>query len=94
MFGGLAFMVNTHMACGIVGDDLMVRVGAENHDDALSRGADDMDFTGRPMRGMVIVPAAQLDSDAALDDWVERAVSYAQSEPPKAPKKAKPHRAT
>jgi hypothetical protein len=27
MFGGLAFMVNTHVACGIVGSDLMVRVG-------------------------------------------------------------------
>ncbi len=94
MFGGLAFMVNTHMACGLVGGDLMVRVGADNHDDALSRGASEMDFTGRPMRGMVIVPGARLTTDASLDDWVERAVSYAQSEPPKSPKKAKPPRAT
>jgi len=51
MFGGLAFMVNTHMACGIVGDDLMVRVGKDNHDAAVNAGATEMDFTGRPMRG-------------------------------------------
>jgi len=94
MFGGLAFMVNTHMACGLVGNDLMVRVGAANHDDALARGANEMDFTGRPMRGMVMVPAAQLESDVRLEDWVERAVAFALSEPPKAPKQAKPPRAT
>ena len=39
MFGGLAFMVNTHMACGLVGDDLMVRVGKDNHDAAITAGA-------------------------------------------------------
>ena len=50
MFGGLAFMVNTHMACGIVKDDLMVRVGKAGHDAALAAGAGEMSFTGRPMR--------------------------------------------
>jgi TfoX/Sxy family transcriptional regulator of competence genes len=86
MFGGLAFMVNTHMACGLVGDDLMVRVGAANHDDALARGADEMDFTGRPMRGMVMVRAENLGSDDVLDEWVDRGVAFAQAEPPKPPK--------
>lgn len=90
MFGGLAFMVNTHMACGVVGVDLMVRVGAQNYEQALSSGADVMDFTGRPMRGLVMVRAGQLTDDEALDEWVERAVSYAQSEPPKAPKARTP----
>lgn len=83
MFGGLAFMVNTHMACGIVKDDLMVRVGKEGHAAALARGADEMDFTGRPMHGMVIVPAGRVVDDSALDDWVRTAVEFAQSETPK-----------
>ncbi len=83
MFGGLAFMVNTHMACGIIKDDLMVRVGKEGHAAALARGAQEMDFTGRPMRGMVIVPAGQVADDPSLDDWVRTAVEFAQSEPPK-----------
>ena len=45
MFGGLAFMVNTHMACGIVKDDPMVRVGKDNHAAALAREAQEMHFT-------------------------------------------------
>lgn len=92
MFGGLAFMVNTHMACGAMHDDLMVRVGKENHDDALSRGAQEMAFTGRPMRSMVIVPGAVLDDDGVLEAWVDRAVQFAHSEPPKPPKSPTPGR--
>ena len=88
MFGGLAFMVNTHMACGIVKDDLMLRVGKAGHDAALARGAQEMDFTGRPMRGMVIVPGSDVRDDSALDPWVILSVEFAQSEPPKASKKA------
>jgi TfoX/Sxy family transcriptional regulator of competence genes len=87
MFGGLAFMVNTHMACGLVGPDLMVRVGADNYDEALALGAEEMDFTGRPMRGMVMIRASDLETDEALEEWVERAVAYAQSEPPRPRKK-------
>jgi hypothetical protein len=86
-FGGLAFMVNTHIACGILGDDLMVRVGKAAHDAAIAWGAREMDFTGRPMRGLVIVPGETLDDDV-LAAWVSEAVAFALSEPPKPPKKA------
>ena len=89
MFGGLAFMVNTHMACGLIRDDLMIRVGKENYDDALSRGAQVMDFSGRPMRGMVMVPGPDVATDAPLATWVDEAVAFAQSEPPKKPKPKK-----
>ncbi len=90
MFGGLAFMVNTHMACGLMSEGLMVRVGSENHEDALTRGAREMDFTGRPMRGMVMVPDQVVADSQILESWVERAVSYAQAQPPKPPKPKKP----
>jgi TfoX/Sxy family transcriptional regulator of competence genes len=83
MFGGLAFMVNTHMACGIVGNDLMVRVGKDNHDAAITAGATEMDFTGRTMRGMVTVPADGVRGDTDLERWVVQAVDFARSEPPK-----------
>ena len=53
MFGGLAFMVDGHMACGIAGDDLMLRLGAEGAEAALQKPhVRPMDFTGRPMKGM------------------------------------------
>jgi TfoX/Sxy family transcriptional regulator of competence genes len=92
MFGGLAFMVNTHMACGIIGDDLMVRVGKQGHDEAIRSGAREMDFTGRPMRGLVMVDGDGLDEES-FTSWVESAVAFAQSEkpkPPKPPRRQKP----
>ena len=56
MFGGLAFMVADKMAVGIVGDDLMVRVGRDAYDEVLARPhTRPMDFTGRPSRSMVYV---------------------------------------
>lgn len=87
MFGGLAFMVNTHMACGLIGDDLMIRVGPHEHDHAVARGAQEMDFTGRPMRGMVVVPGPAVADEDTLRGWVTQAVAYATSQPPKPAKR-------
>ncbi len=89
MFGGLAFMVEDHMACGMMGDDLLVRVGTDGHDDALARGAREMDVTGRTMRGFVVVPGTDLADDEVLDRWVAQSVRYASQLPPKKPKAPK-----
>jgi len=87
MFGGIAFMVDGHMACGIVGDDLMLRLGDERADEALDRPhVRPMDFTGRPMSTMVLVEPAGLRG-AALGTWVGEAVAYARALPPKQPKR-------
>ena len=84
MFGGLAFLVKGHMACGVLGDDLMVRVGPDGYEAALRRdGARPMDFTGRPMKGMVYVGARGYRRAPSLRAWVEQGVSYARSLPPK-----------
>lgn len=78
MFGGIAFMVAGRMAVGVTHDDLMVKVGADNHDEALARPhTRPMDFTGKPMRGMVYVAPAGTATDTVLTDWVERAVAVA-----------------
>ena len=56
MFGGLVFMLGGHMCCGVLGDELMVRVGREAYAAALARPhARPMDFTGRPLTGFVYV---------------------------------------
>ena len=84
MFGGLAFLVNGHMACGVQGDDLMVRVGPDAYDAALKKtGAHPMDFTGRPMKGMVYVGPRGYRRKPSLEAWVEQGLSYARSLPPK-----------
>jgi TfoX/Sxy family transcriptional regulator of competence genes len=78
MFGGLTFMIAARMAVGVVHDDLMVRVGPDGHDEALTEsGTRPMDFTGRPMRGMVYVAPAAVATDHDLQRWVDRAVRVA-----------------
>jgi len=84
MFGGIAFMLGGHMFCGIVGDELMLRLGREGADAALERAhVRPMDFTGRPLAGMVFVGPAGLRGPA-LGRWVARAVAYVRTLPPKA----------
>ena len=84
MFGGLAFMLNGHMCCGVMQDGIMVRVGPEGHDAAVSRPhASEMDFTGRPMRGMVTVKPAGFAAETALAEWVELGRRFALTQPPK-----------
>jgi len=84
MFGGLAFMVNGHMCCGIVSEDLVVRVGADAYSAALSRPhARPMDFTGRPMRGFVYVGPRGYHSASMLSSWIHRGLRFVLSLPPK-----------
>jgi TfoX/Sxy family transcriptional regulator of competence genes len=83
MFGGLCFLEHGNMIVGIMGDDLIVRVGADNKDAALARpGVGEFDFTGRPMRGFVVVDGEYLDDDQ-LADWLETARKIVASLPPK-----------
>ena len=84
MFGGLAFMLGGHMCCGITAEDLMVRVGPEKYDESLARPhARAMDFTGRPLKGMVYVGSEGHGTQKALRQWVERGVAFVSSLPPK-----------
>ncbi len=77
MFGGLAFMLNNKMACGVIGDDLMVRVGRDAYETALTKPhARPMDFTGRPMRGYVFIAAGGCATQRAVDYWVARGATY------------------
>ena len=86
MFGGLAFMAGDHMVCGIIGGGLMVRIGPEAAPAALERPhVRPMDFTGRPMRAMVIVDPPALADDASLGGWVGEARAFVATLPPRAP---------
>ena len=89
MFGGLCFLSGGNMICGIVGDELMVRVGAEGYDDAMARPhVREMDFTGRAMKGMVYVAKPGFAREAQLRAWMERGLDHARSLPPKQAKPA------
>jgi TfoX/Sxy family transcriptional regulator of competence genes len=80
MFGGLTFMLGGKMCCGIVGEKLMVRVGPAAYDDALAEPfAAPMDFTGRPLKGMVYVEVDGFLADGGLSRWIARGVEFAAS---------------
>ncbi len=84
MFGGLTFMIQGNMACGVSPRGLMVRVGPERFTEALHDPyAREMDFTGRSMKGMVYVEEAGYTADTDLERWVRMGADFALSLPAK-----------
>lgn len=86
MVGGLSFMVNGRMCCGVTRAGLMVRVGRAGRAAALARPhVRLMRFAGRPLAGFVAVEPAGYRSDAALAAWVKRAIAFVSQEPAEQP---------
>jgi len=84
MFGGLAFLVHGNMACGVRGEDLIVRVAADTAETAMGEpGVRPFDLTGRPMKGWLLVDPGGHAEDEDLRRWVDRGLAYAGSLPPK-----------
>ena len=87
MFGGLCFMVSSHMCCGIVGESLMARVGPDKYDESLKREhVSEMDFTGKSMKGMIYVSPEGVAEDENLTYWVGLCAAFIATLPPKKPK--------
>jgi TfoX/Sxy family transcriptional regulator of competence genes len=84
MFGGLAFLLDGKMCVGVLGDELVVRSGAERYAESLKRPhAHPMDFTGRSMTGMLYVAPAGIARGAALRRWVELGLEAADAATPR-----------
>lgn len=80
MFGGLAFLLKGKMFCGVLGHDLVARLGAEQAQSALKRSyVRPMDFTGRPMKGYVYVVPDGLKTDRALQTFLRHAIRFTSS---------------
>jgi TfoX/Sxy family transcriptional regulator of competence genes len=84
MFGGVAWMVHGNMACGVLGEDMIVRLEESDAEQALTEpGVRPFDFTGRPMRSTLFVGPEATADDAALSRWVDAGADHAASLPPK-----------
>ncbi len=84
MFGGVGFLLNGNMLVGVWKTSLIVRVGAEQYDEALAEEHVRLfDITGREMRGWVLVEADGVESDAQLRAWIDRALDFVAELPAK-----------
>tara|TARA_R110001599_G_scaffold353795_2_gene597970 strand:- start:115383 stop:115649 length:267 start_codon:yes stop_codon:yes gene_type:complete len=82
-------MISGHMCCGIVGEMLMARVGPDSYEECLQQKyAQEMDFTGKFMKGMVYVLPEGIESDVSLFGWVGMCESYVKNLPLKKHNKA------
>lgn len=84
MFGGVAFMIEGNLACGVLSDQLIVRVGPQHYQAALKKKhTKEFDFTGRPMKGWVMVLPDGYEADTTLKEWVNKGIEFALTLPPK-----------
>ncbi len=89
MFGGLCFMLAGNMCVGVEHDRLLIRLGQDLYEDALTRPhAAPMDFTGRPMKGFVFVTPGGIATPAALRELVDLGIQFCRTLPAKKAKKA------
>ena len=90
MFGGIAWMKGGKMFVGTMKDELMVRVGKDAHDAEVKRPhARIMDFTGRPMKGYLIIAAAGVKTVAQVKVWADRALAHVATLPAKKTRKTR-----
>jgi hypothetical protein len=83
-FGGLSFLIHGNMAVGVIGDELVVRLGSEAAEAALADPhVRPFDFSGRPMKGWIFVAPTGLESDADLAGWVNQGTAFASGLSPK-----------
>ena len=85
MFGALAWMVGGNMACGVLDDELLVRLGREAAERAIAEPhvRQFASAQGRPMTGFVVVDSAGIADDDALAQWIDLGAEHAASLPPK-----------
>lgn len=84
MFGGVGFLLNGNMACGVLKDELIVRLGVDEFDEAMKLPhIRAFDLTGKPMKGWVMVSPEGCASENDLSLWLEKGIRFAQSLPAK-----------
>ena len=86
MFGGVCHLLNGNMFCGVYQDFLILRLGKEKAQTALSSPhVRPFDITGKPMAGWVMVGGKGFENQADLEFWLEHARAFAESLPSKQP---------
>jgi len=77
MMGGIAFMYNSKMCVGVMKDELMCRIDPAQCEQVLEMpGCRPMDFTGKPMRGWILVDETAITTKKKLEYWIGIALDF------------------
>ncbi|MCD6064022.1 MAG: methyltransferase [Flavipsychrobacter sp.] len=77
MMGGLCFMYNDKMCIGIIKDEMMCRIDPVIYEQTLEKqGCREMDFTGRTMKGYVLVDETGMRSKKDFDYWIDLCLDF------------------
>lgn len=84
MFGGYCFLLNRHMCIGVIGDNLLARIGPDHYSKSLAQNyIKQFDYAGRPMADVVCIEAELITTDDELSDWLNKSLGFVQSLPEK-----------
>ena len=84
MFGGLGFLLHGNMCFGIWKDNLILRLGEPQAQNALKdKNVKPFDITGRAMKGWVMVAPGGMKSKETLRQWVSAAIDFVSQLPRK-----------
>ena len=83
MFSGTCFMLNGNMLCAVNRERMMFRVGKDQNEKALERGASPVEMRGKKLGGFVWVKREKLAQARELKKWLEMARRYVEEMPAK-----------
>lgn len=83
-------MLNDKMCVGIIKDELMCRINPDMYEAVLEKkGCRPMDFTGRPMKGWIVVDERGMKNKRDFDYWIDLALDFNEKVKPYKKKKKK-----
>jgi TfoX/Sxy family transcriptional regulator of competence genes len=84
MFGGIGFLLNGNMCCGVLGAEVIIRFDPEQTEKVLThKHTRIFDFSGRPMKGWIFVGTQAVETESDLKHWLQIGLKYAKSLPSK-----------
>jgi TfoX/Sxy family transcriptional regulator of competence genes len=77
MMGGLLFMVDDKMYVAVIKEEVMARINPNIYEESLEKeGCNEMNFTGKPMKGFVFLSEEAVDLDISLNYWLQLALDF------------------
>lgn len=77
MMGGLSFMLDDKMCVGVIKDEMMCRIDPAIYEEALEKtGCHEMVFTGKPMKGWIMIEESGMKNTSDLNYWIGLALDY------------------